>query len=91
MPSISHPSTIRKLGAIYSWLMRQPHAFTQGVQSITDAERLYDAYAMAGVENIFDNYDSKFAIAAIGYDPASVPVAISNERKGNKKPLAKAV
>src|SRR5687768_4995583 len=91
MPCISHPSTVKKIGAIYSWLIRQPAAFAAGVQSIADAEKLYDGYAMLGVENIFDDYDPKVAIALIGYDPALIPMPPQNKKipkQIKNKPLA---
>ena len=91
MPEISHINTVKKLGAIYSWLIRQPAVFAQGVQSIADAEKLYDGYALAGIPNIFDEYDPKFCIALVGYDPglASPPatgVASARKPKGAKRP-----
>jgi hypothetical protein len=93
MPQISHPTATRKVGALYSWLMKNSQPFGANLRSIADAEKLYDAYAMAGIENVFDDYQPEFAIAVIGYDPAEAPQQLSPipQRKSLRQPARQAV
>lgn len=45
------PQTIRKIGSIYSWLIRQPSEVVQSVHSVIDAEKRYDEYLASDALN----------------------------------------
>lgn len=72
MASYPTPPVTKKIGSIYSWLMRQPEFIVSQLRSISDAEKLFDACNPAGSQILFDNLPAGFMMETLGYDIEAV-------------------